>query len=243
MFANRGDRIEHALWMINRYNLPGGCDVAVVHIGGNNISYNCNPKKIAKGMKKVATQLTKNNKETLVLLTGILPGKNKDIHVLSKVNHHLENITRKDYKNIYYQKPDFSLWLDDKGHLKEELYIPDRLHYSKAGNELFARYVAQISQLSEKFTQNCAVPYVPPIRDATVRYGITEPYIFYSTDSDPGVARGPWYKKQRPVPPPLFNHGPCTPSSSKSGVAKSIGLPGTRVVNHLGGSVVQGSVL
>ena len=29
----------------------------------------------------------------------------------------------------------------------------------------FFRYVAEISQLSEKFKENCTVPYVPPIRE------------------------------------------------------------------------------
>ena len=30
--ANGGDKIENTLWMVNKYNLPGGCDVAIVHV-------------------------------------------------------------------------------------------------------------------------------------------------------------------------------------------------------------------
>ena len=82
----------------------------------------------------------------------------------------------------------------------------DGLHYSNAGYELFFRYVTEISQLSEKFKENCTVPYVPPIRDTTVRYDIGEPYTLYTIDSDPGPARGPWYKPPAaPPPPPHFN--------------------------------------
>ena len=240
-FANRGDRIENALWMINRYNLPGGCDVAVVHIGGNNIKKKSDSKEIAKVIKKVALQLHKNNNETLVLLTGTLPGKGKPIKVIGKVNHILQDITR-CCKNIFYLKPVFQDWANNKGGLKEELDFGDHLHWSNAGYQLFTRYIAEISQLSEKFKNNCVVPYVAPMDDTTLRYGITEPSTFYTTDSDPGVARGKW-KFSPPSsspPPPHFNKVPCTTSSSESGVAKCIGLPGTHVVNHLGGSVVHG---
>ena len=55
-FSNGGNRIEHTLWLINEYNLPGGCDVAVVHIGGNNNSKDHNAEKIARGIKKVAKE-------------------------------------------------------------------------------------------------------------------------------------------------------------------------------------------
>ena len=30
--ANHGDKIENTLRMVNKYNLPGGCDVAIVHV-------------------------------------------------------------------------------------------------------------------------------------------------------------------------------------------------------------------
>lgn len=241
-FANGGNRIEHTLWMINEYNLPGGCDVAVVHIGGNNIRKDHrNPEKIARGIKKVAKKLTSNNKKTLVLLTGILPGKGKSLHVVSKVNHRLEDLTRHHCPNIFYLKPDFKNWLNDKGEPKEELYVNDGLHYSNAGYRLFAEYVAKIAQLSQLFKDNCDVPYVPPVSDPTLRYGITESYTFYSTDCDPGVARGPWYKT---LVPPYFNQklrAPLrAPSDSRSEACKSIGLPGSCVVGHLGANVVYG---
>ena len=186
----------------------------------------------------MAIQLHNNNKETVLLLTGILPGKGKPISFIGKVNNILADITRY-CKNVFYLKPVFHDWANDKGGLKKELDCGDCLHYSSAGYELFARYIAEISQLSEKFKENCSVPYVPPVTDTTVRHGITEPFIFYSTDSDPGVARGKWYS---PKVPPFFNKVPCTTSSSKSGVSKCIGLPGTHVVNHLGGSVLHGGV-
>ena len=47
--------------MINKYNLPVGCDVAIVHIGGNNIKNGCDPREIAKGIMKVEKRLHQNN--------------------------------------------------------------------------------------------------------------------------------------------------------------------------------------
>ena len=240
-FANGGDRIENTLWMIDRYNLPGGCDVAVVCIGGNNISKNgTDPKMIAKGIKEVAVQLPKNNKERLVLLCGIFPGFVKPIKVITKVNNTLMDITR-NCKNHFLFATRFQRLGADQGRLKEKLDYGDHLHLNGSGYKLFARYIVDISQLSEKFKESCTVPYVRSNdADTTLRYGITEPFVFYTTDCDPGVARGPWYKA--PPPPPHFNKVSCTTPSSQSGISKYIGLPGTHVVNHLGASVVYGGV-
>ena len=67
--------------------------------------------------------------------------------------------------------------------------------------------------------------------------GLLLPFIFYSTDSDPGPARGPWYKT---LVPPYFNQSLLAKSNSKSVVCKYIGLPGTRVVKPSGADVVHG---
>ena len=77
------------------------------------------------------------------------------------------------------------------------------------------------------------MPYVPPIGDTTVRYGIGEPYTFYTIDSDPGPARGPWYKPPPPpLPPPHFNQVSCETSSSESDELPGIPRPSV-VVLHL----------
>ena len=69
---------------------------------------------------KVAKHLHQNNQDTLVLLTGIMPGKGKSFGIVP-----------------YYIKPDFHDWINGKNHLKEELDYGDGLHYSNAGYELF----------------------------------------------------------------------------------------------------------
>ena len=236
-----GDRIENVLWRIKHHNLPGPCEVVVVHVGGNNIKPKSDGRYIAKGIKKVAVSLIKKQKDVLVFLTGILPGRGKELSIVKKVNNVLEDITR-DCNNIFFLKPDFRDWLNAGGSLKKELYSLDMLHLNTDGYELFARYIQKISELSPK--PLCRIE--PIITDDTIRYTMDEmPCVFWSTDSDPGVARGPWYPPPPPTqPPPHFNQGPCTPSGSQSVVVKSIGLPGTHIVTELGASVkVYGGVL
>ena len=91
--------------MINKYNLPGGCDVDIVHIGGNNIKNGCDPREMANGIMKVAKRLHQNNQDTLVLLTGIMPGKGKSFGIVRKVNNILDDRTwYSKNQNIFYKK-------------------------------------------------------------------------------------------------------------------------------------------
>ena len=138
-FANGGDKIENTMWMVNKYNLPGGCDVAIVHIGGNNIKNGCDPREIANGIMKVVKRLHQNNQDTLVLLTGIMPGKGKSFGIVRKLNNILDDRTPYSKNlNIFYKKPDFHDWINGKNHLKEELDYGDGLHYTSVSlNKIF----------------------------------------------------------------------------------------------------------
>ena len=171
-----GDSIENVLWRIDRYNLPGNCDVVVVHVGGNNIRRTRKAKDIAHGIKQVALALHKNNKNALVFLTGILPGRGKHISIVCKVNNVLGDITRDcNKKNIFYMKPVFENWMNEYKSIKRELSCGDDLHLNVEGYKLFVRYISEICQQSEDFHKTYEIPYKVPITDTTVRYGIGEP--------------------------------------------------------------------
>ena len=138
-FPNGGDKIENTMWMVNKYNLPGGCDVAIVHIGGNNIKNGCDTREIANGIMKVVKRFHQNNQDTLVLLTGIMPGKGKSFGIVRKLNNILDDRTPYSKNlNIFYKKLDFHDWINGKNHLKEELDYGDGLHYTSVSlNKIF----------------------------------------------------------------------------------------------------------
>ncbi|HEV3025679.1 MAG TPA: platelet-activating factor acetylhydrolase IB subunit [Pirellulales bacterium] len=136
-----GDQTQHVLWRLEHGNLDGiKPKVAVIMIGTNNSSANSS-EEIAAGIKAIVERLRKALPETKILLLGIFPRGADDSDPQRKKNIGANEIIKKleDGKQVHYL--DISAkFLDSGGKLSTEI-MPDRLHLSARGYEIWAESI------------------------------------------------------------------------------------------------------
>jgi len=143
-FGIGGDRTQHVLWRMQNGELDGYTPkVAVVMIGTNNLGSNTEDE-IADGIKAVVEEIKKQQPKTKVLLLGVFPrgheatDKNRDR--IKKIN---KTIAKLDDEGKTVKYLDIGgKFLEKDGTLSKDI-MPDYLHLSKKGYEIWAEAIDQ----------------------------------------------------------------------------------------------------
>jgi len=134
-----GDQTGHVLWRITdgKELVPLKPKVAVIMIGTNNTGGH-SAEQIAGGIKAIVEELRKQKPEMKILLLGIFPRSAKATdpirEKIKKVNETIAKLD--DGKNVFY-KDIGEKFLDKDGTLDKKI-MPDLLHLSAAGYEIWA---------------------------------------------------------------------------------------------------------
>ena len=142
-----GDRTQHLLWRIGAGKELEGIEpkVIVVLIGTNNIGNN-SPTEIAAGVKAILGGVSKLKPKAHILLLGLFPRAGRPIPAGDRVAPAGSLYPRVAEVNVRLAKLDDDAvtyldlgpkFLDADGALPEKL-MPDYLHLSAAGYEVFA---------------------------------------------------------------------------------------------------------
>jgi lysophospholipase L1-like esterase len=151
-FGIGGDRTQHVLWRITEGKELEGIDpkAFVVMIGTNNTGAD-SADQIAHGVKAIVAELRKQKPQAKVLLLGVFPraggiGKGDQVAPADKLNSKIKAINEQvakldDGRNVMYLDvgPKF---LTSDGGLSREI-MPDLLHLSKKGYEIWAEAIEQ----------------------------------------------------------------------------------------------------
>ena len=78
LFGIGGDRIEHLLWRIIYGRIPQSVNMIIVHIGTNSIQH-ASAYDVAEGMVNICQKLHERKRCADIILTGILPGKDRPL--------------------------------------------------------------------------------------------------------------------------------------------------------------------
>ncbi len=143
-FGIGGDRTQHVLWRMQHGELEGyHPKVAVLMIGTNNLGSNTD-EEIADGIKAIVEEIHKQQPQTKVLLLGIFPrGHEATDKNRGRIKHINEMISKlADHgKTVYYL--DFGdKFLEKDGTISKDI-MPDYLHLSKKGYEIWAEAIDQ----------------------------------------------------------------------------------------------------
>jgi lysophospholipase L1-like esterase len=140
-FGISGDRTQHVLWRIQNGELEGiEPKVAVLMIGTNNLGANTN-EEIAEGVKTIVEEIHKQRPKTKVLLLGIFP-RNQDASNAARGRiKEINQTISKLGKEMYVKYLDIGKkFLEKDGSLSKDI-MPDFLHLSKKGYEIWAKAV------------------------------------------------------------------------------------------------------
>ncbi len=141
-FANygiSGDRTQHLLWRLDHGAfLRARNKIVVLAIGGESLGHD-SPEAIAAGVEAVIDRLHRLLPRTNVLLMGIFPrGAEPDDErrlLVDETNERLEllgQVPMVTYVNLT------SVFVDEEGRARRELYAADFVHLSPAGYEAWA---------------------------------------------------------------------------------------------------------
>jgi N-acetylglucosamine-6-sulfatase len=141
-FGIYGDKTEHVIFRIEN----GMFDflkptVIVLLIGVNN--YNCTHIDTSKGILEIINKILKKTPNTKILLLGLLPFSNNidgfERNYVKSVNNIIKNYNNN--KNIFYLDIGSKFI---KNYIIDYEIMPDYLHLSSKGYEIFASSIANI---------------------------------------------------------------------------------------------------
>ena len=136
-----GDRTQHVIWRLDHGNLKGITPkVAVIMIGTNNAGSN-SPKEISDGVAAIVKQIRTKSPKTKILLLATFP-RGKDVNDRRrKVNEASNKICQKLSDGKFVQYVDIGQnFLDKEGGLSRKI-MPDLLHLSQDGYEIWAKSI------------------------------------------------------------------------------------------------------
>ena len=141
-----GDRTEHVLWRLNHGEIDGiAPKLAVVMIGTNNTgARHDSAEETAAGIQAILTILRTRLPGTKILLLGVFPREALAKNPLRRLNASINDRLRAyaDNRHIFFL--DLSLrFLDEQGRLSEIL-MPDYLHPSERGYQVWADGMEEI---------------------------------------------------------------------------------------------------
>ncbi len=157
-FGVGGDRTEHVLWRFEQGQITGIKPKAVVlMIGTNNSNNNKDDGKeqysageILEGVQTIVKELRTRLPETKVLVLGIFPRSQNFSNQRGKllqINQALAKLA--DGKMVYYL--DFGSQLIEADGTIAKTIMPDYLHLSEAGYEIWAKAIApKLKQMGVK---------------------------------------------------------------------------------------------
>ncbi len=138
-----GDQTQHVLWRLQHGNLQGiHPKLAVLMIGTNNASARHRPEQIAAGIKTIVQEIRKDSPKTKILLLAIFPRGANEQDALRQVNEKTNRIIAKlaDNKHVFFEDIGKN-FLKKDGELTRDI-MPDLLHLSPEGYEIWARSIA-----------------------------------------------------------------------------------------------------
>jgi lysophospholipase L1-like esterase len=131
-----GDQTQNLLWRVSNGELDGiSPKVIVVYIGSNNIPTGNTAAEIEQGVSAVIAKIREKLPNTYILHMNIFPRQDQADNgaawnKIASVNDAIEGIADDDKINVLTIFNDFvASW----GVVKEELYLGDKLHFTKAG--------------------------------------------------------------------------------------------------------------
>ena len=134
-----GDQTGHVLWRITEGKEldPIKPKVAVIMIGTNNTGGH-SAEQIAGGIKAIVEELRKQKPEMKILLLGVFPRSAKPTDaVRDKIKSINAMISKLDDEKHVFYKDIGAKFLEPDGTLDTKI-MPDRLHLSAAGYEIWA---------------------------------------------------------------------------------------------------------
>lgn len=136
-----GDRTEHVIWRLTHGNLGKiRPKVAVVMIGTNNTGhFDQDPAEVAAGIERILEILAKRLPETKIVLHGIFPRGDDALDAKRLNNIAINQMIRRfaDDDRVHYLEIG-DQFLEPDGTISPDI-MPDRLHLSKKGYELWAQ--------------------------------------------------------------------------------------------------------
>jgi len=141
-FGIGGDRTQHVLWRIENGELEGiQPKVVVLMIGTNNVSGD-KPDRIAAGVTKIVETIKSKLPNTKVLLLAVFPRSQESTHESrGKIKQINETIAKLDDGGKTVRYLDIGdKFLQPDGSISKEI-MPDYLHLSKAGYEIWANAI------------------------------------------------------------------------------------------------------
>lgn len=131
------DRIENVLWRINHGELDGwDASEIIILVGTNNIGIN-SPEEIAGGIAEIARSVRVHQKESRIIVCGILP--RSDVEV-SEYNKLISRAIGPDAEFVDVG----SAFMTRKGGIDEDKFNNDGLHPNESGYEALAESLASL---------------------------------------------------------------------------------------------------
>jgi len=139
-----GDQTGHVLWRITdgKEIAPLKPKVAVIMIGTNNTGGH-SAEQIAGGIEAIVKELRKQKPEMKILLLGVFPRSAKaEDAIRAKIKKINETIAKLDDGKFVFYKDIGDKFLDKDGTLDKKI-MPDLLHLSAAGYEIWASAIKE----------------------------------------------------------------------------------------------------
>ena len=140
-FGSPGDCVENVLWKVQHGELPANLEIAVIHVGKNNVDKH-NVEDIVSGIIKIASCILNKKLRSNIVTTGLLPRDEKatsarrtKINLINQLLHH----ECQDKRNVTFLEPEED-WVEDSGNLRRQFYM-DFLRLVERGKNKFAFWI------------------------------------------------------------------------------------------------------
>jgi lysophospholipase L1-like esterase len=133
-----GDQIQHVLWRVSNGELDGiSPKLVLVYAGSNNITTSHTAEEIVKGISAVISKIREKLPNTRILYMSIFPREEEDPDEneaawakITAVNQAVEKLNDGNMVNVLSTFSDLAAsW----GIVKGNLYLQDKVHFSKEG--------------------------------------------------------------------------------------------------------------
>ena len=141
-FGSPGDCVENVLWRVQHGELPAILEIAVIHVGTNNVDKH-NAKYIVSGIIKIASCILNEKPRSNIIITGLIPRDEKatsEIRIKINFINQLLQHECQDKRNVTFLEPEED-WVEDNGNLRRQFYYRDFLHLVERGNYKFASWI------------------------------------------------------------------------------------------------------
>ena len=135
-FGSPGDCVENVLWRVQHGELPAKLEIAMIHVGTNNVDKH-NAKYIVSGIIKIASCILNEKPRLNIIITGLIPRERRmKINLINQLLQH----ECQDKRNVTFLEPEED-WMEDNGNLRRQFYYRDFLHLVERGNYKFASWI------------------------------------------------------------------------------------------------------